>query len=345
MAGGGAPAPAAGAAGPPAPAARPMPAVPAPGHLAPPGETGSAFSPPVPQGGVNPLGGTVAADAGSFAAAFPNSPPGGAPAFGSPPAAQQGQYGAPQPGQYGGAPPGQYGGAPPGQYGGAPPGQYGSAPQAGQYGAQPNTFGAPPGQFGTPAPQPAYGQAPQPGYGQPPQGYGQPPQGGYAPPGYGQQPMMPYGQGPGGQPGALVGTLPSTGASASGPSRRNALMTWLLPLAVMFGGVILCTILAMLISGIFGIFSMLFVLGGCGWYVVLAIQMVNELKTVTQNQGFAWWPMLVPFYNYYWLWILVPQEVKKAKQMLGVQQTPRPLVLYIFLWHYAFASDLNDMVR
>jgi hypothetical protein len=47
----------------------------------------------------------------------------------------------------------------------------------------------------------------------------------------------------------------------------------------------------------------------------------------------------------YWAWIVVPQEVAKAKQILRVQQSVRPIVLYIFLWHFALASDINDMVR
>jgi hypothetical protein len=47
----------------------------------------------------------------------------------------------------------------------------------------------------------------------------------------------------------------------------------------------------------------------------------------------------------YWMWVLVPREVAKAKQILGVQQPPRSIVLYIFLWLFALASDINDLVR
>jgi len=121
-------------------------------------------------------------------------------------------------------------------------------------------------------------------------------------------------------------------------------MTWLLPLAVVFGGIVLGGILGQLVSGVFFILD-LAALGGMVWYLLLAIRMANEVKAVTQNESFAWWPIFVPFYNYYWLWIVVPQEVGKAKQMLGVQQPVRPIVLYIFLWHFALASDINDMVR
>jgi hypothetical protein len=125
-------------------------------------------------------------------------------------------------------------------------------------------------------------------------------------------------------------------------------MTLLLPIAVMVGGSVLCTVLAITISSLAAVFSLLqlvFFLGGAGWFVFLTIGMVNELKSVTQNANLAWWPILVPFYGMYWAWFVIPAEVAKAKQLLGIQQPARPIVLYIFLWAFALASDLNDMVR
>jgi hypothetical protein len=155
--------------------------------------------------------------------------------------------------------------------------------------------------------------------------------------------MVQYGQPQGG---ALVGTMPSQGVKSSGPTRRNALMTMLLPFAVILGGEIVFGILAAL-TGIYvlGLLGLLCALGGLAWFLVITIKMAGEIKAVTQNQGFAWWPILVPFYGMYWAWIVVPQEVAKAKQILRVQQSVRPIVVYIFLWHFALASDINDMVR
>jgi hypothetical protein len=301
----------------------------------------------------------MAADAAVFAAVFPGGqggqqaqqgqqaqPP--APNFGAPPpnfGAPPQQFGAPPPNF--GAPPQNYGAPLGGNVQGPPPGM-GDAP----------AFGAPPqgmpGPYGGPAPgmPPAYGQA-QPPYGAPAQGY--PPQ--PMPGGYGQpqapQPMMGYGQAPGAIQGpGVMGTLQSAG-NATGPTKRNALMTWLLPGIVMFGGIILATILGVVASatgvGALGLVGSLFylvgVFGGGIMYLLSAIKMSNELKAVTRNASFAWWPIFVPFYNYYWLWLVVPAEVTKAKQMMGVQQPTRSIVLYIFLWHYALASDLNDMAR
>jgi hypothetical protein len=316
-------------------------------------DPGAAFNPPVPQGGVNPLGGTMAADIGSFAAAFPMGqppPPGGQGGFGVAPNSPMGATAAvPAMGDYGAGqgmggygqqqpPVNPYGGPPQQQqqpqYGGDPQGGYGQPPQQ-----QQPQYGQPmQAQYGQPPQQQAYGQPPQdPGYGQPPQqqqGYGQPPQG-----------MMPYGQGPGGLPAQapMMGTLQSAGNS-TGPTRRNALMTWLLPGLVIFGGSVLSTILGF-IYGPLASLSGLFFLAGMVMYLLSAIKMVGELNTVTRNTAFAWWPIIVPIYNYYWLWMLVPAEVKKAKQMMGVQAPPRSIVLYVFLWHFALASDLNDMAR
>jgi hypothetical protein len=143
-----------------------------------------------------------------------------------------------------------------------------------------------------------------------------------------------------------VGTLSSSGTK--GPTRRNALMTLLLPFAVIVGGSVVCTVLSIAISSlatIFALLQLLFVLGGTGWFLFLTIPMVNELKSVTQNASLAWWPLFVPVYSMYWAWFIIPAEVTKAKQLLGVQQPPRPIVLYIFLWPFALASDINDMVR
>jgi hypothetical protein len=149
---------------------------------------------------------------------------------------------------------------------------------------------------------------------------------------------------PYGQPGGIgVGTLQSAGVS-TGPKRRNAFMTWVMPLVVIFAGLFLAIILMVLGSSLAALGSLV-ILGGMGWSLFLAIQMAGELKSVTRNPAFAWWPIFVPIYSLYWLWFLVPQEVSKAKQMIGAQAPTRSILLYIFLWRFALASDLNDLAR
>jgi hypothetical protein len=333
-----------------------------------------AYHPPAPQAGVNPLGGTMAADAGAFMAAFPMGappPPGGG--FGVAPNAGVGAPTAAIPAGMGGAPQG---------YGQQPPMDPYGAPQGGPppYGQPPQGYGQAPPAYGQPQdmqqqqqmqmqqqmqpqmqPQQGYGQPPQQdmgqGYGQQPQqnpygqqqGFAPQPQGGYGAP---QQGMAPYGQQGMQAPGPMLGTLQSAGQGSS-PTKRNALMTFLMPMICVFGGVILATIMGV-IAGAAGVpalalvGSLLYLIGVLGGSVIgllSTIKMINELKTVTKNAAFAWWPVFIPFYNYYWLWVMVPAEVKKAKQMMGVQAPPRGIVVYVFLWLYALASDINDMAR
>ncbi|MGH7437760.1 MAG: hypothetical protein ACRENE_18950 [Polyangiaceae bacterium] len=279
---------------------------PPPGYEQPMQQQPPAYSPPHAQQGVNPLGGTVAADGGF--AQFAQQAAAAAAAAGTPnPYAQPGQY---QP------PPQQQYGAP---AGGAP-------------------YGAPP--------QQPYGSNPPPG-GQ--QGYGAPPQGA---PGYGGNPMapqggmMPYGgAGGSGAPAPMMaGTLPSAGAAVAGPTRRNALMTWLLPFSVIFGGVILGQILVHIFAPL-AILGSLTMLAGSVWYIVLFVPMAGELKGITGNAAFAWWHVLIPIYGVYWILVPLRAEVGKAKQMRGVQTPVRGGVIYFFLLNFALASDLNDLVR
>jgi len=42
---------------------------------------------------------------------------------------------------------------------------------------------------------------------------------------------------------------------------------------------------------------------------------------------------------------LVQAEVAKAKQAVNAQEPPRGIVVYIFLWLYALAADLNDIAK
>jgi hypothetical protein len=97
--------------------------------------------------------------------------------------------------------------------------------------------------------------------------------------------------------------------------------------------------------GLFGAVGSLISLVGAVLYIVAAIKMTNELKAVTGNPSFPWWPMFIPFYQYYWMWLMVPAEMAKAKQMRGIQQPTRGFIVYFFLFLYAYAADLNDIAK
>lgn len=261
---------------------------------------------------------------------------------------------------------------------GAPYGQqpgYGQpAPQYGQPPAQQPQYGQPPQQgYGQPAPQygqppaqqPQYGQPPpqqaQQQYGQPPGGYGQPPQQQYgAPPQqqqYGMQQQGQYGAQQFGQQmqQGFAGAGAAMGLQAGGgrPRQRNALMTFLMPMILIFGGVILATVMGIVAGAadvpalalVGSLFYLIGVLGGGIIGVISAIKMLGEINGVTKSGTLAWWQIFIPIYSYYVMWILVPQEMQKAKQMAGVQQPARGVVVYVFLWLYAAAADLNDIAK
>ena len=228
---------------------------------------------------------------------------------------------------------------------------------AGQFGQATDQFGQGMNQAfgGAPAQQP-YGQPPQQApYGQPPQQapYGQPPQGGYGDPQQ-QQQQQGYGAGAaqgmqqfGAQMNQGMAGVNQAMAPAGGtkPTVRNALMTFLLPLIIMIGGTIVFGILAAVIHPAIGSAIGLCYLAGGVINLISIIKMANEVKSVTNNASFAWWPVFIPVYGIYWMLIMVPAEVTKAKQMVGLPQPARGIVLYFFLFTFALASDINDIAK
>ena len=132
------------------------------------------------------------------------------------------------------------------------------------------------------------------------------------------------------------------------PTVRNAMMATVIPWGLIVGGNVIGAVLASLTEmGLFVGVGSLMSLVGSVLLLLGIIKMTNELKAVTGNVSFAWWPLFIPFYNYYWMWIMVPAEVNKAKQMRGVQQPARGFFMYFFpvLFPYALAADLNDIAK
>jgi predicted transporter len=149
------------------------------------------------------------------------------------------------------------------------------------------------------------------------------------------------------QAGAAMGVVPG----AVRPQRRNALMTFLLPLIIAFGSVIVSIICGFIAANadlpILGILGG--ALAGLGFLVagvialISMIRMLGELNSVTRSNAVAWWMLFIPIFNIYVTLILIPNEVTKAKQMLGVREPTRNLLVYWFLGLYALAADLNDI--
>jgi hypothetical protein len=128
------------------------------------------------------------------------------------------------------------------------------------------------------------------------------------------------------------------------PKTRNALMTMLIPFGIMVVGGILGSILGM-IASFLSLVGTLVILVGAVLGLINAVSMVRELQNYTQDQQFVWWWLFIPCLGMYFAIIKVPEQVTKAKEKAGIVQSKptRGLVLYLFLWPFALASDLNDI--
>jgi hypothetical protein len=155
------------------------------------------------------------------------------------------------------------------------------------------------------------------GYGAPPQqqqGYGQPPGGAYGGmPGPGG-PMAAPGQFGGGMAPMGMGGGPMMGGGGAKGETRNPVTTLILSFV-------------------------------CCFYFLYAMwTMLNELQQYTRDDEFKPWYMFIPLLNYYFLWIKVPEQVTKAKQMAGSRNPQASgIILYILLGPYALAKDLNEI--
>ncbi len=127
------------------------------------------------------------------------------------------------------------------------------------------------------------------------------------------------------------------------PQRRNPIMTLLLPVGLNIGGNIIGAILASAIDPSMVFVGSLISLVGSVLGLVFMIKMLLELKNFTGDPDFNWWFIFIPCLNIYFMWVKVPEQVTKAKQMAGVQAPTRSIVAYIFFFLYALAADLNDI--
>ncbi len=77
--------------------------------------------------------------------------------------------------------------------------------------------------------------------------------------------------------------------------------------------------------------------------IIVYYGMIKELKNFTQDPGFFMWGWLIPCFNFYWMLLLLPQQVTKAKQMAGSPKPARGIIFYWFIGPYALAADLNEV--
>ncbi len=125
---------------------------------------------------------------------------------------------------------------------------------------------------------------------------------------------------------------------------RNAVMTMVIPFAIIVVGNVLGTVLAIVTgSAALAQLGQLVSLVGSVFALIQLYQMLNEIKSVTKNESFNWWFIFIPIYSIIWLLTTVRAEIGKAKQIVGAPQPVRAGVVYFFLALYAMAADVNDI--
>lgn len=83
----------------------------------------------------------------------------------------------------------------------------------------------------------------------------------------------------------------------------------------------------------------------CCFYALFALwSMLSELQNYTNDEDFQPWHIFVPILGIYFLWVKVPEQINKAKQMAGSRNPQNAgIVLYIFIPYFALAKDLNEV--
>lgn len=132
----------------------------------------------------------------------------------------------------------------------------------------------------------------------------------------------------------------ATAGVVTRPTKRNALMTWLVPALIYM--------LTFPAGNFLGTTSLSFLVSLPGSISVL-ITLFSTMKMVAELNAAAGttvkvWHIAIPLYNLYWLAVVVPGAMAIAKQKAG-KAPPRGAVVYLFLFLYAFAADLNDLAE
>ena len=124
------------------------------------------------------------------------------------------------------------------------------------------------------------------------------------------------------------------------PTKRNALMTWLVPMLCFF---IAPPLGAALGTTMFRFAPTAAILAGLGIFAATTLPMVRELNTASGGT-FVWWHLLIPAYGLFLACTAVPKLMATAKQKAGAP-APRSALLYLILFQYPFASDLNALAK
>ena len=129
-------------------------------------------------------------------------------------------------------------------------------------------------------------------------------------------------------------------ADSAKATKRNPIMM----LGIVFGAMVVANILGGVVGGMAGsaAVAQLFQLAGYGVFAFIMFGMVTELKKVGSND-LAPWMVAVPILNLWFLFMKLPEAMKKAKDAAGAKNPTKAGWMYLLFSPYALAADLNDL--
>jgi len=136
------------------------------------------------------------------------------------------------------------------------------------------------------------------------------------------------------------GTTTPGNAGAPQPTKRNA--------ALVCGAPMACFVLAPPLGNFLGqsAFRMaptFAILAGMLLTYGVVRPGIAELNSAAKSE-LAWWHLFIPIYGLYWAAMVVPAQMRIAKEKAG-KPAPRGAVVYLLLFVYALAADLNDLAE
>lgn len=85
-------------------------------------------------------------------------------------------------------------------------------------------------------------------------------------------------------------------------------------------------------------------LASLGTWVIQIIQSLN-LGKYTQNSGFMWWLSIIPCVNIWFNLAPLREEMRKARQMSGLNPELKHWAVYLFLPAWGTAADMEDFAE
>lgn len=134
---------------------------------------------------------------------------------------------------------------------------------------------------------------------------------------------------------------PQGGPTGPRPKMMLAPQIVLILSLVNWGGQLLSNVGRSMDSGAIAGLGGLLGLAGLAVAVITIIN-IHNLGKYTNDPNFVWWHCFIPCYNIYWWFTTLRDQVRKARQMSGLNPELKSAVIYFFLAGWGLASDMAD---